>query len=234
MNKTSYLKSVKYAISFSILFLLNHSISISQVNTNKKTETITAISGVNLFLLGTFDDYTADTVIKILENNTAIERIVLTANGGSINDDETLKLGRYIRSRALNTHLISNGVLASGGVSLFLSGVKRSIGKSTFMGVHSWAQCSGSNDDCKLATEFGYDDPAHHLHLDYTKEMLGSGSFYWFSINSAPHNSIYWLTNEDLHFYKIINHSIDLNLTLPFEKEFKKEYELTCHNCPKN
>ena len=59
----------------------------------------------------------------------------LTANGGSINDQDTIKLGHYIRSQGLDTHFIANGVAASGGVSLYLAGVNRSVGEGAHIGV---------------------------------------------------------------------------------------------------
>ncbi len=197
--------------------------------------TSTAVVGSNLFLLGTFDDYTANQVIHILKNNPHIKRVVMTANGGSVNDRETLRLGRYIRAKGLDTHLITNGVAASGGVSLFLSGVKRSVGTGSYIGVHAWAECSDNNKHetvCRPATEFDRDDIAHDLHRDYTIEMLGSDTFYWFSIGSAAHNSIHWLSNTELKNYKVVNTTLNETLTIPFKNKFKQEYKATCHNCP--
>lgn len=226
------MKAKNKIINTCLILILISSLTFAKSIINE-SETLAAISGENLFLLGTFDDYTADYVIEILENNSNVTRVVLTANGGSINDKETLRLGRYIRAKGLDTHIIANGVATSGGVSLFLAGKNRSVGSGAFLGVHSWAQCPGpGGSECKPATEFDNKDIAHNLHLDYTIEMLGNGDFYWFSINSAPHNSIHWLTNDELLRFDITNHQIDLSIIIPFEQEFLNEYELTCHNCP--
>ncbi|MCC5878324.1 MAG: hypothetical protein JJU03_00305 [Idiomarina sp.] len=202
---------------------------------DSQSETKLAIVDSDLFLLGTFDSYTSDTVIRKLEANPDITRLVLTANGGSIDDRDTLRLGRYIRAQRLNTHIVAKGVAASGGVSLFLAGVERSVGAGAFVGVHAWAQCSrhGSHNQCKPATEFERGNDAHDLHRDYIVEMLSDEAFYWFSINSAAHNSIHWLSEEELHQFQVVTTDDEINLSIPFADAFFAEYEQTCHNCPK-
>jgi len=199
-----------------------------------KSQTTVAVSGPNLFLLGTFDAYTADTVIRELLRNPQIERIVLTANGGSVNDQDTLRLGRYIRSKGIDTHLIADGVATSGGVSLLLAGVQRSAGEGAFLGVHAWAQCSRNQDgqQCIPATEFPEDHSAHDLHRDYTAEMLEDDAFYWFAIDSAAHNGIHWLSQEELDDFQVLNSTFEDRLSIPFPEAFWEEYARTCHNCP--
>lgn len=208
--------------------------SATAAENSKQSLTTAAVAGENLFLLGTFDSYTADHVIDVLKRHPEIKRIVLTANGGSIDDRDTLRLGRYIRNRGLDSHVIANGVATSGGVSLFLAGKQRSVGSGAFLGVHSWAACPSDRGKsrCKSATEFERDDEAHDLHLDYTFEMLDSGDFYWFSIKSAPHRSIHWLSQDELRRFNVITHDFEADLEIPFEREFLHEYQLTCHNCP--
>ncbi|MCH8536318.1 MAG: hypothetical protein LAT66_00985 [Alkalimonas sp.] len=229
-----------YVAYFAMLFFAVVSTQVTFAHAGDQhqytSQTKAEIVDDNLFLLGTFDDYTAKYVIAILEQNRHISRIVLTANPGSINDAETLRLGRYIRQRGLDTHLIKGGVATSGGVSLLLAGINRSAGFNAFLGVHSWAQCSRDNrgeHHCIQATAFEEDDKAHDLHRVYIKEMLGDDSFYWFSIHSAAHNSIHWLAGEELIQYRVINTELEQTLDIPFAEAFAREYELTCHNCPK-
>lgn len=219
------------------MLLINLFVSFSYAedySSFKNGLTTVSVVNENLYLLGTFDDVTAQYVIKVLENNPQVQRIVLTANGGSINDQETLRLGRYIRSQRLDTHLISGGVAASGGVSLLLSGYNRSVGENVFVGVHAWASCSGkeSQSTCRSATEFERDDDAHDLHRDYIQEMLGEDGFYWHSIESASHDSIHWLSEQELKQFNVINSEIETPLMMPFGSAFESEYTQTCHNCP--
>lgn len=223
---------------FALLFFANGStFAHAQEQHKDASQTKMNVVGENLFLLGTFDHYTARDAIAMLEQNPKITRIVLTANPGSINDIETLRLGRYIRKRGLDTHLIEGGVATSGGVSLLLAGNNRTVGDNAFLGVHSWAECSRDDhgkQHCIQATAFEKDDQAHDLHRVYIKEMLGDDSFYWFSIHSAAHNAIHWLMTEEMAQYQVINSELQQALDIPFPKAFEREYELTCHNCPKN
>ncbi|MHC6647257.1 hypothetical protein ACYTPF_11860 [Alteromonas sp. HB246098] len=197
------------------------------------TETVIDKRGENLFLLGNFDSFTLDAVVKEIDKSPQITRIVFTANGGSNDDNVTLQLGRFIRQKKLETHVLEGGVIASGGVSLFLAGVKRSIGKNVYIGVHAWQHCSGSGTvNCKSAKEYALTDTAHRLHNDYVSEMLSTDSFYWFSINAAPPNSIHWLSSSEIKAFKLVNHSINENFEIPFFRAFQNEYENVCHNCP--
>jgi len=218
---------------FAFLILLGITSCCAIGREQTTTETVINKRGENLFLLGNFDSFTLDAVVKKLEKSPEITRIVFTANGGSNDDSATLKLGRFIRQEKLDTHVLEGGVIASGGVSLFLAGVKRSIGKNVYIGVHSWQHCSGSGVlNCKSAKDFAHTDPAHRLHNDYIKEMLSTDSFYWFSINAAPQNSIHWLSSSEIQSFKLVNHSINENLEIPFPSAFQNEYENVCHNCP--
>lgn len=191
-----------------------------------------AISDNALFLLGTFDDHTAAKAIGYLKQHSHIQVIVLTANGGSMNDEETLRFGRYIRANGLDTHLIKNGVAASGGVSLLLAGNNRSIGEGAHVGVHAWAQCRSRENICVPATDFAESDEAHSLHRNYIQQMLDKDDFYWFSIQAANHDSIHWLSEDELVQFDIANTSTYTPPELPFADAFNKEYEDVCHNCP--
>lgn len=228
--------SVEMKIFFCLLVLswiVHHGALALENAPASPSQTTVAVVDTDLFLLGTFDSHTGDKVKGVLAANPQIERIVLTANGGSIDDRDTLSLGRHIRARQLDTHLIANGVATSGGVSLLLAGQQRSVGEGAFVGVHSWAQCSGRGDNmkCKAATEFERDDTAHDLHRDYNFEMLGNDDFYWFAIHSAAPRSIHWMTNEEMARFNVINATYDVKLPHPFGNAFDAEYDLTCHNC---
>lgn len=235
--KNHHLNIVYFAMLFIVSMSTATTFAHAEEQHKSKSQTKMSIVGENLFLLGTFDHYTAKNAIALLEQTPDITRIVLTANPGSINDIETLRLGRYIRKRGLDTHLIEGGVATSGGVSLLLAGKNRTVGGNAFLGVHSWAKCSRDDHgklDCIQATAFAKDDQAHDLHRVYIKEMLGDDRFYWFSIYSAAHNSIHWLMTEEMIQYQVVNSELQQALDIPFPKAFEREYELTCHNCPKN
>ncbi len=152
------------------------------------TATQAIVDGDKLYLLGTFDHGTYKQVLDLLDSHPDVRTIVFTANGGSIDDVRTLALGRELRKRGLNTHLVSNGVIVSGGVSLFLSGVRRTAGHGALLGVHSWEQCWDYivSSGCQDARDYPRTNEEHDLHGDYIETMLGDREFYWFAIGSAP------------------------------------------------
>lgn len=185
------------------------------------------VVGDHLYLLGTFDGRTGEQVRAALQAQPSISTLVFTANGGSINDDATLALGREIRQRGLATYLIGDGVIASGGVSLFLSGVTRTIERGAKIGVHSWEHCWGDDDgqqQCKQAQDHERDDPGHDLHGDYTSEMLGSRDFYWFAIAAAESSSIHWLTDAQIETHGLATDGLtETRLAQPFGEDFDRE-----------
>ncbi len=102
----------------------------------------------------------------------------------------------------MHIHLMDNGTIASGGVDLFLAGVKRTKGKNCQIGVHSWG---GSGE---TATDFPV---GHEYHLPYINYYVEIGfsqqeaeDFYYFTIYSAPEKSIHWMTDEEIEKYNLI------------------------------
>lgn len=195
---------------------------------HEASRTRVVTDGPNLYLLGTFDSATPSLLEAALDANPSIDTLVFTANGGSVDDDATLALGRRIRERGLKTRVIANGVIASGGVSLFLAGVHRTVERGAKIGVHSWQHCWGDADGrepgCRQAKDHPRDDPGHQLHGDYTEDMLDSREFYWFAIEASPSDSIHWMTDEEIETYGLSTDGVrDERSAQPFGSAFDRE-----------
>lgn len=200
-----------------------------------RTVTRVFVEGEALYLLGTFDSGTAKTVLDALDRQPEIRVLVFTANGGSIDDRSVLALGREIRRRGLATHVVEGGVLASGGLSLFLSGARRTCAGRFGVGVHSWEGCD-DHGQCADGRDLPRDDPGHRLHGDYTEEMLGSRDLYWFAIGQAPSSSIYWMTPEEIARFEIAQPAADgafqsASGQVPPPQEFLAERREVCGEC---
>ncbi len=97
---------------------------------------------------------------------------------------------------------MDNAEIASGGVDFFLAGVKRTRGKNTKIGVHSWG------GDGESATDY---PRGHANHLPYIKYYVLIGftqkqaeDFYYFTIYAAPANGIHWMTEAEIKKYNMI------------------------------
>ena len=183
---------------------------------NRLDITKIAIQGDKVYLMGEFNSQSYDKVKAAIDNNPDVKTVVLTLNPGSLDDEVTFKLARYIRRKNLDTHLISQSVIASGAVDLFLSGVNRTIEEGAKLGVHSWT------DGDRQAKDYPRDHRAHNFNATYIKEMIGDDSFYWYTIYSAPADSVYWMRNEEIVKYKLLTRGFlsPSNDRTPFADEF--------------
>lgn len=194
--------------------------------TQSRTQVV--VEGDALFLLGTFDSETPALIEGALEATPDIDTLVFTANGGSVDDAATLALGRRLRARGIRTRVVADGVIASGGVSLFLSGTERVVERGAKIGVHSWQHCWGDADGqepgCRQAMDHPRDDPGHALHGEYTAQMLGSRDFYWFAIEASPSDSIHWMTDAEIERFGLSTGGIaDASSPTPFGEAFTRE-----------
>lgn len=132
----------------------------------------------------------------------AVTKINIKNCGGSSDDEINLVLSKRVFDLNIETHLLDNGEIASGGVDFFVAGKKRTKGESTKIGVHSWS--GGANQ----ASDFPV---GHANHLPYINYYVSVGftqqqaeDFYYFTINAAPASGIHWMTEAEIATYKIL------------------------------
>lgn len=126
---------------------------------------------------------------------------------GSSDDEVNLKLSQEVHKKGINTHLLNNAEIASGGVDFFVAGIKRTRGTNTSIGVHSWGG-EDDNGNNVTATDFPV---GHEYHLAYINYYVSVGftqanaeAFYYFTINSASADEIHWMTEEEITQYKLL------------------------------
>lgn len=165
---------------------------VAVIALNQFDLTDVAVREDRLYLLGALNSGTYDEVVEALEANPQVTTIVLTASPGSLDEFNTLALAQYIRQQQLNTHLLSNSAIASGGVDLFVAGVERTIERGALIGVHAWTDLS------KEASEYPRDAAEHKPYLEFTRTMLGSEAFYWFTVQAADADDIHWMSDTEI------------------------------------
>lgn len=107
-----------------------------------------------------------------------------------------MQTGRLLRRSGLDTELLPDSQIASGGVDLFTAGNRRIAVPGAQVGVHSWC-CEGD----LTAGELPRDHPAHQHQLRYFMEMMGDEigrDFYFCTLSAAPFNGIHWMSDDEI------------------------------------
>ncbi len=122
---------------------------------------------------------------------------------GTEDDRANLKLGRMIHARGIATHVPAGGSVRSGGVELFLAGVRHTADAGAEFAVHAWA-----DEDGREPGDYAPDAPENRAYLDYYREMGMSGeqarAFYAMT-NSVPNAEAKWLTAADMGQWVSLN-----------------------------
>ena len=122
---------------------------------------------------------------------------------GTEDDRANLKLGRMLRAKGIATHVPDGGSVRSGGVELFLAGLRHTADAGAEFAVHSWA-----DEDGKQPQDYAADAPENRAYLDYYREMGMSaeqaGRFYAMT-NSVPFSQAKWLTAADMGQWVSLN-----------------------------
>ncbi len=164
------------------------------------------VRGKEAFISGTLGTITYAQIKDMISKHPDVHTLVLDQVDGSINDDINLHTGRIVREAGLNTRLLSTSHIASGGVDLFASGVERTVVKGAKLGVHSWAGGDLKGD------EIPQNHPAHQYQLAYFTKMMGSRNgpaFYFYTLTSAPAESIYYMTHDEVREWKLATRLVD-------------------------
>lgn len=163
------------------------------------------VDGPTLYMSGEINSKTETQFAELIAANPQITTLVECEVPGSIDDDTMIALSYRVRELGLDTHLTSESEVASGGVDLFLAGVKRSMQAGARLGVHSWS------DGTRDAADYPRDAPEHDANRRYIEDMLGDDAFYWFTIYAAPAEDIHWMTRTEIAEYAVLTEPVTLD-----------------------
>ena len=163
-----------------------------------------AFSVVNerLLLSGVITSRSPAAFADVLAQNPQVDTVVLQQMEGSFDDEATIEMGYMIRDRGLATHLQSDSGIYSGAVDLFLAGVRRSMVAGAEIGVHSWADGFGEGSSYPRGAA------EHALNVRYTRDMLGSDAFYWFTLAAAPSSEIHIMSAGEIARFGLLTQPI--------------------------
>ena len=182
--------------------LLNIRLVINQSLVDGGGTSVIEVTGDKATVNGTLGTNTYIQITDLINNHPEVKTLVLQQIDGSDNDAINMHTGRLVRNAQLITMVEATSDINSGGVDLYAAGAQRIYTEGAKVGVHSWSDSEGRSAD-----ELGRDHPDHGAQLTYFREMLGAElgpEFYFFTIESAPADSIYVMTKEELDKYLLI------------------------------
>ncbi len=150
------------------------------------------------YLSGVLDSQLPEQLKAMLSEHPNVTELVLVDVPGTLDQAATIEAARMIRRLGLNTHIARTGYVLSGGVDLFLGGVERSIGAGAGVGVHSWRDAREWGSDVNIA------DPIHASYINFYLSMGIPERFYWFTLDAAPSERVYFLSPEEIYDYQLV------------------------------
>ena len=135
---------------------------------------------------------------RLIEDNPQVERIVFGDIDGSTDGDAVAEIGYLIRDLGFETELHADSEVYSGGVDLFLAGTSRYVAPGGILGVHEWSTSFGR------ARGYPRNSSHHEPTRGYIADMLGSDSFYWFTLQAAPFDEVYIMSRADMLRFGIL------------------------------
>ena len=168
---------------------------------NMTTQTHLRVENNTLFMSGLINSKTPQQLIDVFEQHPNIAIVVMEEVDGSADDTANLKAATWISKKDLTFILYPDSLIASGGTDFFLAGKDRMVAPGAKVGVHSWQAGDIT------ATDVPAGDILHQPYIDYyiaigwTQEQ--AEKFYYFTINAAPADDIFWMTPEQIQEYDI-------------------------------
>ncbi|WP_298520443.1 hypothetical protein [uncultured Kordia sp.] len=202
-------QTIKHYTLFACLLLLLVSCKNDDTTTTDFSQTTVfdiftvQSDGETVVMNGEIKSRTLDDFNNMIAGHPNIKRINMAEVPGSSDDEINLQVGARVHQLQINTHILDNGLIASGGVDFFLAGIQRTSGNNTQIGVHSWADGSGNE-----ATDYPNDSTEHLRYIQYYENVgysnQWSTDFYFFTINAASADNIHWMTEAEIEQYQIL------------------------------
>lgn len=182
-------------------------------NTSKKKYGIFTVSedGLSANVKGGIKDKSLADFNEMIKNYPNLKTLnMIDVPGSSVSGnketDKALDLGREVYKLNINTRLVDNGFVASGGTDLLASGKHVFIGSNPEIGVHAW---SGGLDGNPNGTAWEIKNDSTHIeHQKYLRYFEDIGftkvkakEFYFFTINAAQASSVHYMTAEEIDKY---------------------------------
>ncbi|WP_421856196.1 alpha/beta hydrolase [Marinomonas sp.] len=198
-TKTSFLNDIKWLLVLLVVLISGCALTSEKQNDIQSSAELTIeVEGNSAYLSGVLGADLVKQLSDMVRKNPNVTDLVIVDVPGSVDQQATMEGARLIRRLGLNTHIAPTGYVLSGGVDLFLGGVTRSIGAGAGVGVHAWS------DGTKIkAKNLKQTDPVHAAYVNFYLEMGVPEGFYWFSLDAAPADRVYFLSPEEVYDFQL-------------------------------
>lgn len=196
--KTLGLNTMKW-FSLLLAVLLTGCVTPSVSSITNTEEVLTfEVEDNTAYLSGVLGSDLVDQLSHFIKQNPNVTELVLVDIPGSVDQQATMDGARLIRRLGLNTRIAPTGYVLSGGVDLFLGGVERTIGAGAGVGVHAWSDGSRMK-----AVNNNVAESVHASYVNFYLEMGVPDRFYWFSLDAAPADRVYFLSPEEVYDFQL-------------------------------
>jgi hypothetical protein len=161
------------------------------------------LDGGRAALVAETDGYAPAHFAAMINAYPHIATIEMVECPGTEDDRANLRLGRLIHARGIATYVPEGGSVRSGGVELFLAGVRHTAEPGAEFAVHSWA-----DEDGREPRDYAAEAPENRAYLDYYREMgmtAAQASAFYAMTNSVPNAEAKWLTAADMGRWLSVN-----------------------------
>lgn len=128
-----------------------------------------------------------------------VKQLVMVDCPGTDDDEANFRVAHLLRQAGIETYVPDGGSVRSGGVELFLAGVKRHAAPDAEFAVHSWIDSDGME-----AKDFAANDPVHQSYLRFYHEVGMSpekARAFYDMTNATPNGGAHYLHSRDIAAY---------------------------------
>jgi hypothetical protein len=197
-SKQCGLNTMKWFLLLATVFLAGCMASPAMLTGAVNDELNFEVDKNTAYISGILNSNLVSQLSDFIKQNPNVTDLVLVDIPGSVDQHATMEGARLIRRLGLNTHIAQTGYVLSGGVDLFLGGVERTIGAGAGVGVHAWSDGSRMK-----AANVNVADSIHAAYVNFYLEMGVPERFYWFSLDAAPADRVYFLSPEETYDYQL-------------------------------
>lgn len=150
-------------------------------------------------LNGSIESDTPAQFRAMLRAHPGIRQIDMVDCSGTGDDEANFEVAHMLRKAGIATNIPDGGSVRSGGVELFLAGVKRHAAPNAEFAVHSWMDSDGMEAD-----DFADSDAIHQPYLDFYREVgmtPDKAKAFYAMTNSVSNGDALYLRPRDIAAY---------------------------------